>query len=103
MAEKTTMNDVNEPIESKDSAPQEEKRRFAKLRHFNEKRAQNTDKYKKLNLWLMILFPVFIVSMAEINRQNTLFHILNSGQSVRPLCSLTFLSQQSYFCCCFSF
>ena len=26
MAEKTTMNDVNEPIESKDSAPQEEKR-----------------------------------------------------------------------------
>lgn len=68
MAEKTTMNDVNEPIESKDSAPQEEKRRFAKLRHFNEKRAQNTDKYKKLNLWLMILFPVFIVSMAEINQ-----------------------------------
>ena len=68
MAEKITMNDVNEPIESKDSAPQEEKRRFAKLRHFNEKRAQNTDKYKKLNLWLMILFPVFIVSMAEINQ-----------------------------------
>ena len=68
MAEKTTMNDVNEPIESKDSAPQEEKRRFAKLRSFNEKRAQNTDKYKKLNLWLMILFPVFIVSMAEINQ-----------------------------------
>ena len=45
MAEKITMNDVNEPIESKDSAPQEEKRRFAKLRHFNEKRAQNTAQF----------------------------------------------------------
>ena len=38
------------------------------VRRLNEKRELNTDKYKRLNLWLMLLFPVFICCMAEINQ-----------------------------------
>lgn len=38
------------------------------IRKYNEKREQNSEKYKKLNIVLMILFPLFIVAMAEINQ-----------------------------------
>lgn len=42
--------------------------RFPKLKKFNEKREINSDKYKKLNVFIMLVFPLFICSMAEINQ-----------------------------------
>lgn len=39
-----------------------------KLGRFNKKRAENTAKYKMTNLILTVLFPFFIVAMAEINQ-----------------------------------
>lgn len=45
------------------------KDRFIKRIHkFNNKRSLNTDKYSRLNVLLMVLFPFFICSMAEINQ-----------------------------------
>lgn len=42
---------------------------FTKRIHkFNNKRSLNTDKYSRLNMILMVLFPFFICSMAEINQ-----------------------------------
>ncbi|HCR73423.1 MAG TPA: phosphoglycerol transferase, partial [Ruminococcus sp.] len=42
-----------------------------KIKHFNEIREKNSEKYKMTNLFLMFFFPVFIVSMAEINQSKT--------------------------------
>ena len=38
------------------------------LGRFNAKRAVNSEKYKMTNILLTVLFPVFIVFMAEINQ-----------------------------------
>lgn len=38
---------------------------FGKL---NAKRDENSEKYKMTNLLLTVLFPIFIVCMAEINQ-----------------------------------
>ncbi len=67
-AEESIMKDVNEPMPSAPTSLEEPKVRFAGLKKFNEKRSLNTDTYKKTNLWLLILFPIFICSMAEINQ-----------------------------------
>ena len=67
-AEESIMKDVNEPMPSAPTSLEEPKVRFARLKKFNEKRSLNTDTYKKTNLWLLILFPIFICSMAEINQ-----------------------------------
>ncbi len=42
--------------------------RFDWIKSYNKKREENSEKYKKLNLALMILFPIFITCMAEINQ-----------------------------------
>jgi len=62
------MKDVNDPIEAalEPSAPK--KVRFPRLKKFNEKRELNTTKFSKFNMFLMIIFPVFICSMAEITQ-----------------------------------
>jgi len=39
-----------------------------RIKHFNSVRNSNTEKFKTLNIVLMCLFPVFIISMAEINQ-----------------------------------
>lgn len=39
-----------------------------KLGRFNEKREKNTEKFKMTNILLSVLFPFFIVAMAEINQ-----------------------------------
>ncbi len=39
-----------------------------KAKKYNSKREENSDKYKALNIILLILFPMFIVCMAEINQ-----------------------------------
>ena len=39
-----------------------------KIKKYNEIRCENTQKYKTLNYILLILFPIFIVCMAEINQ-----------------------------------
>ncbi len=41
---------------------------FERLKAYNKKREENSEKYKKFNIALMILFPVFITCMAEINQ-----------------------------------
>ena len=42
-----------------------------KIGRFNKKRSENTTKYKMTNLILTILFPLFIVAMAEINQMKS--------------------------------
>lgn len=39
-----------------------------KIKNFNKKREENSLKYKMTNIFLTILFPLFIISMAEINQ-----------------------------------
>ena len=54
-----------------DSSQEEKKKngKFSeKLKKFREKRRENSTKYRKLNTFLMVFFPFFIVSMAEINQ-----------------------------------
>ncbi len=41
---------------------------FAGIHTFNEKRNVNTEKFSRLNFWLLIIFPIFISCMAEINQ-----------------------------------
>lgn len=38
------------------------------FKNISEKRKANSEKYKKLNIFLSIFFPIFIVCMAEINQ-----------------------------------
>ena len=40
----------------------------AEKNSFFARRKENSDKFKHLNKWLMIIFPVFICCMAEINQ-----------------------------------
>lgn len=40
----------------------------AKLHAFNQRREQNTERYHTTNLVLTLLFPIFIVCMAELNQ-----------------------------------
>lgn len=44
------------------------KERFRWIKHYNAVREENTERYKWLNLALLILYPVFITFMAEINQ-----------------------------------
>lgn len=39
-----------------------------KVRKYNEKREENSEKFKTLNTFLLLIFPIFIVCMAEINQ-----------------------------------
>jgi phosphoglycerol transferase MdoB-like AlkP superfamily enzyme len=47
------------------------------IKKINEKRLFNTEKYKKINLFLIIFFPIFICSMAEINQGKTISRFLD--------------------------
>ena len=60
--------DIHDPIEAAIETESEKKPRFPRLKKFNEKRESNTEKYPKLNTFLMIIFPIFICSMAEITQ-----------------------------------
>lgn len=51
--------------------------RFEWIKSYNKKREQNSEKYKKLNLALMIIFPLFITCMAEINQFKYIGSFLN--------------------------
>lgn len=42
--------------------------RFDWIKNYNKKREENSEKYRKLNIALLILFPIFITCMAEINQ-----------------------------------
>lgn len=41
---------------------------ISKIKEYNKKREENTSRFRKLNIALLILFPIFIVAMAEINQ-----------------------------------
>lgn len=59
------MDDVSNNIKkSEDSSDAPKKVRFAKWKKFNDKRRENTEKYGMLNTFLMIIFPVFILTLA---------------------------------------
>ena len=64
----TVMKDIKDPIEAAISPAEEKKPRFPKLKKFNEKREANSTKYSKFNTFLMLFFPIFICSMAEITQ-----------------------------------
>lgn len=59
------MPDIAEKPKEKVNVP-EKKERFKKLKVFNQMRRERTEKYKKFNYALLIIFPLFILSMTEI-------------------------------------
>ncbi|MCR4795394.1 MAG: LTA synthase family protein [Ruminococcus sp.] len=65
--EETIINKVKDPIEAAIEPAEEKKTRFPRLKRFNEKREANSLKYSKFNHFIMIIFPIFICCMAEIN------------------------------------
>lgn len=84
-AEKALMKDVTDPIEAAIQPSEEKKARFPKLKRFNEKREDNAKKYSKFNTFLMLIFPVFICSMAEITQSkyfSTYFDFLKERPTV---------------------
>lgn len=62
---KGNMLDIAENPDEKTDAS-EKKEHFKRLKLFNQGRRERTEKSKKLNYALLIIFPVFILSMAEI-------------------------------------
>ena len=52
------------------------KKRFSKLRKYNRHRNWNTKRYSTLNTFLLIIFPLFICSMAEINQSKAVMPFL---------------------------
>lgn len=84
-AEKAVMQDVKDPIEAAMSPKEEKKVRFPKLKKFNDKREVNSEKYSKFNTFLLLIFPIFICSMAEITQSkqfSTYFQFLSERPSV---------------------
>ena len=78
--DETLIKDSADPIEAaleSVETKENKKIRFPKLHKFNEKRERNTEKYKKFNTFLMIIFPVFICCMAEITQSKSLSSCLN--------------------------
>ena len=65
---KTFIKDINDPIEAAIEPKSEGKEHFSRFRRFNQKREENTAKYHKFNSLLMLVFPIFICFMAEINQ-----------------------------------
>ena len=66
--EKAVMRDVNDIKETQVQTAEKEKIHFQKLKKFNKKREENTAKYTRLNKFLLVIFPVFICALAEINQ-----------------------------------
>ena len=66
--EKAVMRDVNDIKGTQVQTAEKEKIHFQKLKKFNKKREENTAKYTRLNKFLLVIFPVFICALAEINQ-----------------------------------
>ena len=50
----------------------------AEKNSFFARRKENSDKFKHLNKWLMIIFPVFICCMSEINQDKYVLPFFSS-------------------------
>ena len=61
-----------------------------KINSFNAKRELNTIKYTMTNRLLVLLFPVFIVCMAELNQAKHLSKFVLLLRISRLLCFLIF-------------
>lgn len=72
---KVKMTDISE--KPKEISEPDKKIKFQKLAKFNQKRAENTEKFAKLNIALLIIFPLFILSIAEIIQSKSILHFLN--------------------------
>ena len=75
--EKTFMRDVSDPIEAALEPADNSKEHFSGIKKFNAKRRENTTKYQKFNSFLMLIFPIFICCMAEINQGKYVKPFLN--------------------------
>ena len=65
---KAVMKDINDPKTTSLEAVAEKKIHFRRLKRFNQKREENTTKYSGFNNFLLFIFPIFILTMAEINQ-----------------------------------
>lgn len=74
---KGKMLDVAEKTPEKSEPSAEKKERFQKFKAFNAKRAERTDKFKVFNTVLLIVFPLFILSIAEIIQAKSVTHYLD--------------------------
>ncbi len=71
---KTKVKMTNISEKSKEISEPDKKIKFQKLVKFNQKRAENTEKFAKQNITLLIIFPLFILSMAEIIQSKSVLH-----------------------------
>ena len=62
------LNDATNSVKTISKPSEDAKKHFKKIKDFNKKRDANTTKYPKLNAFLLIVFPIFICSLAEINQ-----------------------------------
>lgn len=65
---KINIKDINDPIEAALESGAEKEKDISRFKRFRQKREENTAKYHKINFFLMLIFPVFICCMAEINQ-----------------------------------
>lgn len=70
--EKKAVGNINDPIAAALEPAAEKKPIFPRLKKFNERRNKNSEKYKKLNVFLLLIFPLFICCMAEITQSKNL-------------------------------
>lgn len=83
-AEKQAENVTEKPPETADSA--EKKKKFEKFHAFNERRAERSEKLGKFTYVMLILFPIFILSMAEIiQRKNVVGYLSMWGHHFGPM------------------
>ncbi len=67
---KKIIDDAKEKLKNTDdnSASSDKHKKIEWIKKYNEKREENSERFKWLNLGLLIFFPFFICSMAEINQ-----------------------------------
>lgn len=70
------MKDVSEHKTLSVTPIEEKKSRFEFWKRFTAKRVENTERYKKLNLALILIFPLFICTMAEITQAKSITYYL---------------------------
>lgn len=90
------MDDVSDKIVNSDTESEASKKiRFAKWKKFNAMRMENTEKFGKLNTFLMIIFPIFILTVSasiEGKGLSTFFSLwINSTGSMLFTLIITYL------------
>ena len=71
------MSDVSEPLKSSGTAKSPESNKPSFIKRLNDKCRENSQRFSKLNIILLIIFPLFISSMAEIIQGKTITYYLH--------------------------